>query len=170
MSVKFIKLAENGGKKWDRRDFPSTYELFIETIKNKYKIDNINEYKIKDFKLGREINNQKDYELMSKTGKQSVNIIISKINKESNIQVNNLNNNAPNKIATKINNKEVDKELNLNIQSIKEEEKEKKNKEKNKNLLEDLKKQIKYLDDESLNTLSDVIQEEIDERKINKIK
>ena len=48
--------------------------------------------------------------------------------------------------------------------------KKKKNKEKNKNSLKDIIELLKGLNDESLNILSDVIQEEIVERKLNKIK
>ena len=163
---KFIKLPNNDGT-FEIKEFPSNYESFIDIIKNKYKIDNIKDYEIKDAGINREINNKDEYELMSKCDEIRIKISINKKVRKIDNSENNSNSKPENKIEDNIIINEETNESNINIQTIK---KEKEENSKIKISLNEIIKQLKYLDEESLNMLLEATQKEIIEKKINKIK
>ena len=170
---KYFKLPKNDGS-CDIVVPPKNFESFIDIIKNKYNIENIKDYQInvantdkKNNNKNYEINNKNYYDLISKSDKTYIKISINKIVKEIDNLKRNLNNNPKNKDEDNINKNDINNESNTTTQTT---TKEKEEKSKINISLDEIIKQLKYLDEESLDILLEATQEEIIERKINNMK
>ena len=173
MERKAILLSLNG-EKWEKSyNYPNNFENLKEMAKKKFNINDIENYKFTEYELRREIEDQEDFELMTRhlSKNSQVKILVDKKEKiidknevKDNL-INNSNNNNNNKIENIIEKDNINNESNINIINSKNEIKE-------NNIIEnhllELLEQIKHLDDRSLDILSEAIDEEIVARKNKK--
>ena len=159
---RLIKFLNFNGK-YDKRDFPKDYNSLAKTF-NEIFIDDIKNYQLFEEESKKEIKNQKDFESLAQEENGTIKIIVKKIdneNKNSNININK-------KIQDDINKNEIIDESNKNIQSIEEDEK--KVEEINNKILIAIKKYKKILYEETLEEISQIVDDEITEKIIEKKK
>ena len=174
MERKAILLSLNG-EKWEKSyKYPNNFENLKEMAKKKFNINDIENYKFTEYELRREIEDQEDFELMTRhlSNNSQVKILVDKKEKiieknevKDNLINNSNNNNNKNKIENTIEKDNINNESNINIINSK-------NEIKDNNIIEnplsELLEQIKHLDDKSLDILSEAIDEEIVARKNKK--
>ena len=149
---RLIKFLNFNGK-YDRRDFPKDYNSLAKTF-NEIFIDDIKNYQLFEEESKKEIKNQEDFKSLALEKKGTIKIIVKKIDNENK--------------NTNINKNEIIDESDINIQSIEEDKK--KVEEINNKILTAIKKYKKILYEETLEEISQIVDDEITEKIIEKKK
>ena len=141
--------------------YPEDYNTLIEMIQENCEINDINNYEIIEDKLKREVEDQHDFELMTEKYSEENSIQINvkrKNNNKNNIKNENKINEQIYKnglfLKNKMEKNEEDKDKDMTIKPIP---------------FEELEKQIKILDLEQLQKILDLVENSIQQKKINKI-
>ena len=161
---RLIKFLNFNGK-YDRRDFPKDYNSLAKTFNDIF-IDDIKNYQLFEEESNKEIKNQEDFKSLAQEKKGTIKIIVKKIDNEN--KNTNININIHKKIQDDINKNEIIDESNKNIQSIEEDEK--KVEEINNKILIAIKKYKKIFYEETLEEISQIVDDEITEKIIEKKK
>ena len=160
-----IKFKNFNGKKYYKGDFPENYNSLAKTFNEIFK-DDIKNYQLFEEESNKEIKNQEDFKSLAQEKKGTIKIIVKKIDNEN--KNTNINININKKIQNDINKNEIIDESNKNIQSIEEDEK--KVEEINNKILIAIKKYKKILYEETLEEISQIVDDEITEKIIEKKK
>ena len=139
--------------------YPEDYNALIEMIQENCEINDINNYEFIEDKLKREVEDQHDFELMTE-----------KYSEENSIQINvRRKNNNKNNIK---NENKINEQIYKNVLFL-ENKMEKKEEDKDKDMtikpipFEELEKQIKILDLEQLQKILDLVENSIQQKKMN---
>ena len=164
--MKKVVLSIDNGINWEKSLYPNNFKSLQELIKNKFKFDDIENYKFIEKSISREIIDQSDFELMTKhfNEQDEISIFVVKKDKEQKDIIKNSNNKAENKLLNKIEKDKVNNGSNINTINIQIEEKD-----ENNNLIKEVIDKLKEIDYKSLEILSDAIQNEIFQRKMKKM-
>ena len=118
MERKAILLSLNG-EKWEKSyKYPNNFENLKEMAKKKFNINDIENYKFTEYELRREIEDQEDFELMTKhlSNNPQVKILVDKKEKVKNEEKDEVkDNNNKNKNENTIEKDNINNESNINI-------------------------------------------------------